>query len=123
MSSPQTGLPPGPVTVPLSTELRKAYQDLYDAIEAAIESTKDVAVLHALNSCMADVDNVLIKDDMYRLQANTELFKALCQQISDTNEGLEELKERISSIAAGFNEAGEVLAAINKVLKFIPGIL
>ncbi len=122
MSSPQPGLPPGPVEIPLSTELRKAYEDLYDTIEAAIEGTKDTAVLEALNARQADVDNVLTKDDMYRLQANTALFEALCKQISDTNEGLKELEKQISSIAAGFNDAGQVLAAINKVLTLIPGI-
>src|SRR5579885_3460705 len=103
VSSPQPGLPPGPVEIPLSTELRKAYEDLYDTIEAAIEGTKDTAVLEALNARQADVDNVLTKDDMYRLQANTALFEALCKQISDTNEGLKELEKQISSIAAGFN--------------------
>ena len=122
MSVPPPGLPPGPVEIPLSTELRRAYDDLYDSIEAAIESSKDAAVLEALNARQADVDDVLTKDDMYRLHANTDLFKALCQQIKDTNEGLEELQKQISSIAAGFNEAGQVLAAINKVLTLIPGI-
>lgn len=122
MSSLQPGLAPGPVEIPLSTELRKAYEDLYDTIEAAIEGTKDTAVLEALNARQADVDNVLTKDDMYRLEANTALFKALCEQIKDTNEGLEELQKQISSIAAGFNDAGQVLAAINKVLTLIPGI-
>jgi archaellum component FlaC len=122
VSSPQSGFLPGPVAIPLSIDLRKAYQDLFDTIEAAIEASKDAAVLQALNARQADVDNVLTKDDMYRLHANTELFKALLQQINDTNEGLEELKQEISSIAAGFNEAGQVLAAINKVLTLIPGI-
>lgn len=123
MSSSPTSLPTGPIALPLSTELRSAYKDLYDAIEAAIETSRDTAVLEALNARQADVDNVLTKDDMYRLHQNTELFLALRQQIDDTNEGLEELKERISSIAAGFSEAGQVLAAINKVLTLIPGIL
>ncbi len=122
MSEPEMPAAQGSVTIPLATEVRRAYEDLYDAIEAAIETTTDAAVLQALNSRQADVDNVLTKDDMYRLHANTELFKALKQQIDDTNEGLEILKAQISSIAAGFNEAGQVLAAINKVLSLIPGI-
>lgn len=122
MSKPPPPPPPGPVEIPLPTELRQAYDDLYDTIEAAIEGTKDSAVLEALNARQADVDDVLTKDDMYRLNADTDLFNALCQQIKDTNEGLEELQKQISSIAAGFNEAGQVLAAINKVLSLIPGI-
>lgn len=122
MSVPELPATPGPVTIPLSTEVRKAYQDLYDAIEAAIEATKDEAALEALNARQADVDDVLTKDDMYRLEANTALFKALSQQIDDTNEGLEILRKQISSVAAGFNAAGQVLAAINKVFSLIPGL-
>lgn len=122
MSSLQPEVGTGPVEIPLSTELRKAYEDLDNTIEAAIEGTKDAAVLEALNARQADVDDVLTKDDMYRLQANTALFKALCQQISDTNEELKELEKQIYSIAAGFNEASQVLAAINKVLTLIPGV-
>jgi tRNA A37 N6-isopentenylltransferase MiaA len=123
VSSSPTSLPTGPIALPLSTELRSAYKELHDAIEEAIETSRDAAVLEALNACQAEVDNVLTKDDMYRLHQNTELFNALCRQINDTNEGLEELKERISSIAAGFSEAGQVLAAINKVLTLLPGII
>ncbi len=111
-----------PVTLPLSDDARKAYQELYDTIEAAIEGTTDVAVLQALNSRMADVDNVLTKDAMYRLQANTELFEALRAQIDDTNAGLEKLKEQIEAIATHFAEAGKVLAAISKVLTLGPWI-
>ena len=122
MSVPEPGVTPGPVTIPLSTEVRKAYQDLYDSIEAAIEGTKDTALLEALNARQAEVDNVLTKDDMYRLHKNTELFQALLQQINDTNDGLAVLQSQISSIAAGFDQAGQVLAAINKVLTLVPGI-
>lgn len=122
MSVPELPAAPGPITIPLSTEVRKAYQDLYDTIEAAIETTKDAAVLESLNARQADVDNILTKDDMYRLHANTALFDALSKQINDTNEGLATLEKQISSIAAGFNEAGQVVAAINKVLSLVPGI-
>ena len=122
MSVPESGAAPGPVTIPLSTEVRKAYQDLYDSIEAAIEGTKGTALLEALNVMQAEVDNVLTKDDMYRLHANTELFNALLQQINDTNQALEVLQNQISSIAAGFNQAGQVLAAITKVLTLVPGL-
>jgi len=122
VSVPELPAAPGPITIPLSTEVRKAYQDLYDTIEAAIETTKDAAVLESLNARQADVDNILTKDDMYRLHANTALFDALSKQINDTNEGLATLEKQISSIAAGFNEAGQVVAAINKVLSLVPGI-
>ena len=113
---------PGPVTVPLSRDLRRAYEDLYASIETTIEGTRDAAVLQALNARQGDVDGILTKDDMYKLDANTKLFNALQQQIKDTNEGLQTLQKQIGSIAAGISEAGQVLGAINKVLSLIPGI-
>ena len=113
---------PGPPTIPLSADVRQAYQDLYDTMEAAIEGTIDAAVLEALNASQAQVDDVLTKDDMYRLHSNTDLFNALQKQINDANCALKTLQNQIASIAAGFNEAGQVLAAINKVLTLIPGI-
>jgi archaellum component FlaC len=122
LSPPEFPAVPGPVTIPLSPEMRKAYEELYEAIEATIENTRDASILLALNARQADVDNVLTKDDMYRLHANTELFEALKEQIDETNEGLEVLKHQISSIASGFSEAGQVLSAINKVLSLVPGI-
>ena len=114
-------VPPNP-TIPLTDEVRNAYQDLYNTMEAAIEATADVATLEALNAKMADVDNVLTKDDMYRLHANSELYEALLKQINDTNDGLKTLQDQIESIATDFNEAGQILAAISKVLSLIPGL-
>jgi hypothetical protein len=122
MSADEPVMPPGTPSIPLSTELRQAYQDLYDGMEAVIRSTTDLAVLEALVPMQVQVRNVLTKDNMYKLHANTELYEALQQQIDDTNEGLETLQKQITSIAAGFDEAGQVLAAINKVLTLIPGI-
>ena len=87
----------------------------------AIERTTDVALLEALNTWQGEVDDVLTKDNMYRIKASSALFDALLEQINDTNEGLEKLKKQIESIATGFQIAGQVLAAINKVLSLVPG--
>ncbi len=122
MSTPKIPAMPGPLTIPLSSDIRQAYEDLAASIETAIETTRDTAVLDALNPMQGQVDDVLTKDDLYKLEANTKLFNALQQQIRDTNLGLQKLQHQLSSIAAGFSEAGQVLAAINKVLTLIPGI-
>ena len=122
MSTPKIPAMPRPLTIPLSSDIRQAYEDLAASIETAIETTKDTAVLDALNPMKGQVDDVLTKDDMYKLEANTKLFNALQQQIRDTNQGLQKLQQQIGSIAAGFSEAGQVLGAVNKVLTLIPGI-
>jgi hypothetical protein len=109
-------------TIPLAPEVRQAYQNLYDKMQDAIQKTTNVALLQALNTWQGEVDDVLTKDNMYRLQATSALFDALLKQINDTNDGLEKLKGQIEDISAGFQEAGQVLGAIKQVLAFIPGI-
>jgi len=110
-------------TIPLTSEVRAAYQNLFDRMQNAIETTTDVALLEALNTWQGEVDDILTKDNMYRIEASSALFDALLEQINQTNEGLEKLRKQIQSIAKGFEIAGQVLAAINKVLTLVPGIL
>ncbi len=122
MSSPGPFATPNPPAIPLADDVRKAYQDLNNTLQAAIEGTTNAAALEALNTAQAQVDDVLTKDAMFRLHANTALFDALLTQINQTNDELQTLQNQIQSITTGFNRAGEILAAINKVLSFIPGI-
>lgn len=112
--------PPAPV-IPLTPELRAAYQDLLDKLQTSIENTADPGALEALNSSLTNVDNVLTKDAEYRLGANTGLYGALLQQISGTNSELKTLQAQILAISSGISTFGEILGAINKVLSLIPG--
>jgi len=118
---PPFAVPPRP-TIPLTSEVRDAYQNLFDRMQEAIERTTNVALLEALNTWQGEVDDVLTKDNMYRIKASSALFDALLEQINETNAGLEKLKKQIESIATGFQIAGQVLAAVNKVLSLVPVI-
>ena len=121
MSTPNvTRLPAGP-SIPLTPELRAAYQDLYNKIQAAIDSTMDADVLGALNPQWYEVDQVLTKDDEYRLTSNTAIFASLKTQIDSTNQGLKTLRAEIESIASHFAMAGTIIEAIDKLLSLIPG--
>lgn len=108
--------------IPLTPELRTAYQDLYAKMQAELDSTMDQAAIEALNTWQPEVDQVLRKDDLYKLHANTDAFDALHKQIDYTNDGLKKLQGQISSIASHFAMAGEILTAIEKVLTLIPGV-
>jgi len=114
-----TPLPIAPPTIPLTPELRAAYQDLYNQYETAIESTTDGGALAALNASQTDVDNILTKDAMYRLNANTALYDALLQQIDSTNDGLKALQAQIEAISSGVSTFGGIVSAINKVLTLV----
>jgi hypothetical protein len=109
-------------TIPLSPEVRAAYQDLYDKMQAALDSTMDEATIEALNAWQPEVDQVLTKDDLYKLNADTAVFDALLQQINDTNTGLKTLQGQIASIASHFAMAADIIAAIDKVLTLVPGV-
>ncbi len=117
---PVDNLPANP-TIPLTPEVRAAYQDLYNKIQAGIDSTMDLAAVQALNTWWAEVDQVLTKDDEYKLSADTAIFEALKKQINYTNQGLKTLRDQISSIASHFAMAGDIVAAIDKVFTLIPG--
>jgi hypothetical protein len=96
--------------------------DLNAKIEASIESTTDVTALEALNAQQAQVDDVLQKDDICRLAADTQAFNAVAKQVSDANNGLKILKGQIEATASHFATADKILAAISKVLTLVPGI-
>jgi len=112
--------PPSPA-IPLTPDLRSAYQGLLGKLQTAIESTADPGALEALNSSRTNVDNVLTKDAEYRLAANTALYGALLQQISGTNDELKALQAQILAISSGISTFGDILGAIDKLLTLIPG--
>jgi hypothetical protein len=121
VATPPVGNLPANPTIPLTPEVRAAYQDLYNKIQAAIDSTWDEATVQALNTWSAEVDQVLTKDDLYNRSKDTAIFSALQKQINYTNEGLKTLRDQIASIASHFAMAADILAAINKVLTLVPG--
>lgn len=122
MSTPNINSLPAEIAIPLRPEVRAAYQDLYDKIQAAIDSTMDAAALEALNPRLYQVDQVLTRDDLYRESNDTEILSALKAQIDSVNLGLASLRAEIASIASHFAMAGTVLAAIDKVLSLVPGL-
>lgn len=107
-------------TIPLSPEVRAAFQNLYDKIQAVIDSTMDLATVEALNRWQPEVDQILTQDDEYKLNQDTNIFTALQKQIKYVNDGLTELRSQISSIASHFAMAGDIIAAIDKVLSLVP---
>jgi DNA repair ATPase RecN len=118
---PINDLPTAP-SIPLTPEVRAAYQDLYNKIQAELDNTMDLAAIQALNPRLAEIDQILTKDDLYKLSANTVALNVLQKQISDTNRSLDKLHAQITSIASHFQKAADILAAIEKVLTLIPGV-
>ena len=128
-AKPKSSLPLHPgltnaaqVALPLSADLRAAYQHLYDLYESAIQATSDAATLLLLNDAQSDLDDILTKDNLYALNQDTTLFGVLQTQIQSTNDGLDELQKKIALVASHIALAGQILAAINKVISLVPGL-
>lgn len=122
MSTPSVDNPPAEPSIPLSAEVKAAYQDLYNKIQAEIDSTMDAVAIETLNPWIADVDQVLTKDAEYKLSQDTAVFAALKTQINSVNQGLKTLRAQIASTASHFATAGAIVGAIDKVLTLIPGL-
>lgn len=120
MATPPVDNLPADPTIPLTPEVRAAYQDLYDKMQAALDATMDEATIEALNAWQPEVDQVLRKDDLYKLSQDTAAFQALLKQIKYVNQGLKTLQDQIKSIASHFAMAGDILAAVEKVLTLVP---
>jgi septal ring factor EnvC (AmiA/AmiB activator) len=119
MSTPTTPIGSSPLpayTIPLTPAAKAAYQDLYIKIQTAIDSTMDLATVEALNQAWPQIDQVLTEDGEYTLTHNTNIFASLQQQIKTTNDSITQLRTQIAAIASHFAMAGEIIAAINKVL-------
>ena len=119
---PHSAAPAATLVLPLSQEIRTAYLELSDKYQLAIMSTADVGVLQALVASKLDVDNILTKDNLYRINKATEQFDQLLKQIQCTNADLVRLKAEIAAVAGNIDTAADILAAISKVLTLVPGI-
>jgi len=121
MATPPVGNLPADPFIPLAADVRAAYQNLYNKIQAGIDSTMDLATIEALNPWRDEVDQVLTKDDEYKLSADTAIFAALQKQIQYTNQGLSKLRAQVSAIASHFALAGDIIGAIDAVLSLVEG--
>lgn len=111
--------PPVLSSFPLAENIRAAYQDLYDKLEAEYQSNEDATAREAIRPARDNVENLLTKDNMCKWDADTALFSATLQQFKDANGGLKTLQEQIGATASHFSAAGSILAAISKVFSLI----
>jgi septal ring factor EnvC (AmiA/AmiB activator) len=116
MATPIGSTPLPAYTIPLTPTAKAAYQDLYNKIQAAIDSTMDLATVQALNQTWPQIDQVLDENDEYAMTQDTNIFASLQKQIKTANDGIAQLRAQIAAIASHFAMAGEIIAAIDKVL-------
>ena len=112
-------IPPGTPTLPLTPALRTAYEQLYDACEAANEATNDPDLLQGLSDAQLAIGGVLSADNAYRLSQNTATFQALAGQIDAANDSLTALQGQVAGIAGKIAAIGSVASGIAKVLALV----
>lgn len=114
MSTPGN-LPAAP-TIPLSADLRSAYEDLRDKLDDEYANNSDGVAQATLQPARLNVRNVLDKDDEYRFAQDTALFSALLSQITSTTEALKTLQTQMNATLSHFQTASAILGAVTKVL-------
>jgi len=111
-----------PPTLPLSADIRAAYEDVYAKNQAAIEGTTDFELLTSLNDSNDAIGSLLSADDQFHIHSDSATFQTLLTQIGVTNKGLKVLQTKIAGIAGDIGKFAMVASAINKVLSMVPGI-
>ena len=114
MSTPGN-LPAAP-TIPLSDDLRSAYQDLYSKLDTEYQNNIDGTAQATLQPARLNVRNVLTKDDECKFAQDTALFSALAAQISSTTDALKTLQAEMNATLSHFQTASAILGAVTKVL-------
>jgi hypothetical protein len=115
-------IPSAAPSIPLTLEVRQAYQDLSDEYQSEFETSTDLVYRKELLAWKTDVDNILTKDRQYQFNANTLLLQALLGQIKQTNTDLVKIKAQLEAIVSKIGTAGTIIAAINKVLSLVPAV-
>ena len=65
------------------------------------------------------MEQVLTEDRLYTITQDTNIFASLQKQIKTVNDGIAQLRSQIAAIASHFAMAGEIIAAINKILSLV----
>lgn len=112
----------GQPEIPLSVELRTAYEELDAQYEDAIENTSDPALHASLLASQDAVGQVISLDNDARIKQNTDAFSALLGQMNVTNQGLSDLKDQIDRVTGHIAMFAGIVNGINKVLSLFPGI-
>lgn len=110
----------GEPEIPLTPEVRKAYEDHYTQYEDAIEATNEPDLKASLMASQYAVDKVISEDNTARIEQTTAAFEALATQIKTTNTGLANLAKAIAQINGDISLYADILTGIGKVLTLVP---
>lgn len=113
---------PALVSVPLSAEVRAAYQATHDQADLAMQKTANTALLLSLDDTRLNAAAVISRDNEYRINANDATYQALTAQISKTNDSMKNLLAQIAGIANTIKEVADVADGIAAALAMAPKI-
>jgi hypothetical protein len=101
----------------------QTYKTLYDVLGQAYWEASDITAKDTIQGARDAIYEILTDLNRAKLDANTALFLTLKSKIRDSNEALEEVKARISTITKNISTASSVIAAIAKVVSIAPTLL
>jgi hypothetical protein len=117
-TTPSASLPSSP-TIPLSDDVRAAYDDLYGKLEAEYQGNPDTTARLAIGPARDNVKSVLTQDNACKFSQDTALFRPLLSQINNTNTSLKTLQGQITATESHFQTAGDILGAVSNVLSLL----
>jgi hypothetical protein len=102
---------------PTEGQVYAAYQNAFDILNDACESTTDTDAVGFLNDAAQALGDVLTQENQIEIQANTAAFTALTPEMKTANDALKKLKDQQAAIAAKIGIAGKVFSAVDGVLQ------
>jgi len=109
-------------TIPLTSQTRQAYEDLYAKAELAVQATSDGTILGSLNDTKDAIGAVISADNQAQLAQDDAIFKAVQTAIGAANDALKKLAGDIAGVASKIKVFGDVAGAINVVLGLVSAL-
>ncbi len=101
---------------PTDSELRDAYQDLYNQLDEAYWASTTIEAKDSIRGISEVVSDILTEINRADLSSRTEEYVALEKSIKDVNKSIDKLKKEIDKIIKKVKLAGQILNAIDKAL-------
>jgi CII-binding regulator of phage lambda lysogenization HflD len=93
--------------------------EVRDGLEHGFEATNDMLEKHkffkAIRTVNREIEAILVQ----RLDASTEAYRPLTDDIQKISKTLKELEARIDEIVTNVERGGKIIAAIEKVIKVL----
>ena len=109
-------------TVLQQPDLGDAYGALYEVLKRMYWEASTLECKDEVHGVMEEVSDIIDQLDEQDLNANTDAFVALQPRMAAANVALQKIQTDVAKITKNISTAASALAAIAKVVAFVPKI-